>query len=162
MPRGNVQLLINGRPGNPERGISIGAGDLPRRSIKLALDNIGRDHQKTLVRNMRKRDKTGAIYNVKIRGRKRRHQASRPPDENLANFTGAMALGTDYVVSGDNMTFGTTEKGGYSRFWEVNAPNRSKRRTLQNTVRELERNTFNYYADEIQKELFKIFNPVSS
>lgn len=158
MPRGDVRLLINGRPGNPERGLSIGAGDLPRRALRRAWDNIGRDHQITMVRDMRKKDKTGVIYNVRIRGRRRRHQSS-APGQTPANMTGLMASGIDYVVTGTQMEFGSTGGAFYSRFLELGTRKMRPRPGLTNTVNKLERNTFNYFADEIQRELFIQFNP---
>lgn len=156
-PLGGVQLLVDGRPGRIESGFSIGAGDLPRRSIKMAFDNIGRDHQRTMVRDMRKRDKTGVVYNVRIRGRRRRHRAS-AAGETPASMSGLMASGIDYVVSGDQMEFGSKGAAFYSRFLEL-GEGMDARPGLTNTVRKLERNTFNYFADEIQKQLFQMFNP---
>ena len=158
MASGSLQLTINGRPGNPERGISIGAGDLPNRAIRIAWDNIGRDHQRTMVRDMRKRDKTGIVYDVRIRGRKRRHRAS-AKGQTPASMTGLMASGLDYVVTGTQMEFGSTGGAFYSRFLELGTKKMDPRPGLTNTVTKLERNTFNYFADEIQKQLFQMFNP---
>ncbi len=158
MASGSLQLTINGRPGNPERGLSIGGGDLPRRAVRIAWDNIGRDHQRTMVRDMRRRDKTGVVYNVRIRGRRRRHQSS-SAGQTPASMTGLMASGIDYVATSSQMEFGSTGGAFYSRFLELGTKKMSPRPGLTNTVTKLERNTFNYFADEIQKELFKIFNP---
>lgn len=164
-----VGVLINGKPTNLVKGLDIGTGDLPARQIKLAYQNIGKDHQRTMARDMRRRDKTGIVYKLSVRGRRLRHRAS-APGETAANLSGTMSSGIDYAVSGiSSFEFGVTGKAFYARFLELGTKGRNvngktvgiiePRPSLQNTVKKLERNTFNYFADEIQKELFKVYNP---
>ena len=133
-------------------------GVLSEKAIKTAFDDIGRNYQKTMAREMRKRNKRGRIYNVRSRsGGTRRHRAS-APDQTPANLSGNMAQGIDYKVSGSKkMEFGA--RAFYAKFLEEGTKKMEPRPGLLNTINKTEKETFNYFADHLQKWLFKAHNP---
>lgn len=161
MASAGLQIRFGAVPGDPNAGITALQQNLVPRAIRDANDQIGRDLQRMLVQESRKRNKTGRFYNVRVRGRKRRHRAS-APDEVYANLTGRTSAGADYRTRGNtDLEFGISGSAFYAPFVEFGTQNGKikARNSLLITINKQQGNAFNYYADLIQEQLFNMYNP---
>lgn len=96
--------------------------------------------------------KTGRIYNVTVRGKKRTHQASKR-GESPANLTGALRASVRYNVSNaGQLIFGAgSEEVPYARYLEeeINRP------YLIRAINDQEGNIYQHFLKKIGEEIYK-------
>ena len=122
-----------------------------KQGIRRAFYSIGQDLVKTAAAETLKQNKTGRIYNVRGRGRRRRHRAS-APGETPANLTGGYRKGLGYEVhSADRMEFGDTAP--YAGFLEKGTSKMQPRPGLRNALKATQKNTENYFESFIENNV---------
>lgn len=114
---------------------------LPRTKfgIDQALWQTGKDLQSEFKRQVSEKNKTGRIYNLRIRGRNVLHQSS-SSGQTPANLTGNYRRSSGFHVSqgAGELTFGNTAK--YAGYLESGTTRMRARPGLGNTVSASERN----------------------
>lgn len=105
-----------------------------RAGIRYGLYTLGQEYKVSARKEMLKKNKTGRIYTVRIRGRTRRHRAS-APGQTAANLGGDLRKSIDFNVQGvDGLRFGANTP--YAKRLEL----QQNRPTLKNAIKANYRN----------------------
>ena len=112
--------------------------NITRKSIEHAFHEIGKDLKKTAKKLIKdKRNKTGRIYLVRLKGRLVKHRAS-APGEAVADLTGNYRRSVDVEISGaDKLIFGAggrDTKVNYVKFTELGTKKMAPRPTLRKAI----------------------------
>ncbi len=102
-----MSISVISSPKNKKAFLSIGrAPARARTGIRKAFYYIGKEDVSVSRKQILKKNKTGRVYMVRLKGRTVRHRAS-APGEFPANLSGALRKSIDFVVRGSNrMEFG--------------------------------------------------------
>ena len=96
-----------------------------RRGIRQAYYRMGKRTIKDIRQDILRKPRFGRIYNLKVRGRRRRHTAS-VSGEAPANLTGALRESTDFQVTGyHKLEVGYDNTVKYGRALELGMPERN-------------------------------------
>lgn len=161
-------MIIKSAPGNKKVFRQI--RDIPKSfksGIKTGNLYIGKDVSKEAKKKITSGKKTGKRYILldPITGQLRPHQAS-APNESPANFSGSLAASINYAPKGGDLIIGaggspplvTTQSGQVAFGLTVDYAKKlelSGRKYLKPAIVEKQKNTENYYYQEISKKLLK-------
>jgi HK97 gp10 family phage protein len=134
----------------------VGVEQASRRVIRRAFFFLGRDLRSTASREILRKPKSGRTYIFRTRnGRRRKHVAS-APGETHANFSGKLRRSLGFRVNGHvSMEFGygvDKDAPPYGLFLEFGTVKMAARPSLQNAMRDVERNTEQYFINEFNNE----------
>ena len=122
-----------------------------RFGVQRALFFTGKDLQAEFNRQVLARNKSGNLYIIRGRKRKRRHRAS-AKGETPANITGKYRKGIGFKVRGANeLVFGNSTE--YAGFLELGTSRMKPRPGLANTIKAGERDIIRNLSNGIEKAL---------
>lgn len=124
--------------------------------ITKAFFSLGKSLRKDARKFIEEPPKTGRIYNIRLKGRRRRHQAS-AAGESPANISGALKNSVDYLAgSASELQFGA---GGsnvkYAAALELGTSRIKKRPYLIRAINANERNAYVELCVNIKDEICK-------
>lgn len=131
------------------KNISMSMNRGIRRGFFLAGKKLVRDTRKDIMRKPRH----GRVYNVNIRGKRRRHTAS-VPGEAPANMTGALRKSVSFKVGGSRyMKFGYSKAVDYGKWLENGTATIAPRPGLKINIKKNLKVIHGYFRDSINSNI---------
>ena len=127
-----------------------------KRAIEDSWYMLGRDLRRTAVRDMANKSKSGRTYNVRVRGRIRRHTAS-APGETHADLSRELSKSTGYKVDGfSRMRFGygvgSKQSPKYDESVEKGTDRMNARPSIENTVKKVKSREHGYFRSAMLRQ----------
>lgn len=126
--------------------------NVPKRASRRALYEYGSLLRKKLRDDIKDKNKSGKVYTIYRRGKRKRTYTSSAPFETPANRTGKLRNSTEFKVEGDyRMRFGYDNSVDYGKYLEKGTSKMLPRTGLKNTIDKTQKQGIDKIKEQINK-----------